>query len=85
MPSPSGDVLRCTNEKSLRESAIVLNAAEAVGRLGTIFHGAELTLRVRVVIGNVRTAMGLGHSQVGQEESNGLELIEVPRSACRVS
>ena len=37
-------------KKSLRESATVLNAAEAVGKLGTIFHGAELTLRVRVVI-----------------------------------
>jgi Enoyl-(Acyl carrier protein) reductase len=59
-------------KKSLRESATVLNAAEAVGKLGTIFHGAELTLRVGVVIGNVRTAMGLGHSQVGQEESNRL-------------
>jgi hypothetical protein len=29
-------------KKSLRESATVLNAAEAVGKLGTIFHGAEL-------------------------------------------
>jgi hypothetical protein len=51
---------------------MVLNAADAVGKLGTIFHGAELTLRVRVVIGNVRTAMVLGHSQVGQEDSNRL-------------
>ena len=33
-------------KKSLRESATVLNAAEAVGKLRTIFHGAELTLRV---------------------------------------
>jgi hypothetical protein len=46
-------------KKFLRESATVLNAAEAVGELGTIFHGAELTLRIGVVIGNVRAAMGV--------------------------
>jgi hypothetical protein len=59
-------------KKSLRESATVLNAAEAVGKLRTIFHGAELTLRIGIVIGDMRTAMGLGDSQVGQEESNRL-------------
>ena len=53
-------------KKSLRESATVLNAAEAVGKLGTIFHGAELTLRIGIVIGDMRTAMGLGDSQVRQ-------------------
>src|ERR1700723_255578 len=59
-------------KKSLRESATVLNAAEAVGKLGTIFHGAKLTLRIGIVIGDMRTAMSLGDSQVRQEEGDGL-------------
>src|SRR5450759_5397866 len=55
-------------KEPLRKRPTVLNAPEAVRELRTIFHGAELTLRVRIVIRDMRTAMGLGDSQVRQEE-----------------
>jgi hypothetical protein len=38
----------------------------------TIFHGAKLTLRTGTAIKDVRTAMGLGDSQVRQEEGDRL-------------
>ena len=72
MPSPSDDVLRCTSEKLLAESAAVLDAAEAVGKIRPVLQGAELAFRIGVVVGDVRAAVGLGDSQVRQEESHRL-------------
>ena len=47
-------------KKSLAERAAVLNTPEAVRELRPIFHGAELTFRVRVVVGDMRSTMGFG-------------------------
>jgi uncharacterized protein (TIGR03437 family) len=41
-----------------------LDAAEAIRELRAVFHGAELTFRIRVVVGNIRSAVGLGDAQV---------------------
>jgi hypothetical protein len=49
-------------EKSLRESATVLNAPETVRELRPVFHGAELAFRIRIVVGDVRAAMRLGNA-----------------------
>lgn len=53
-------------KEPLRESAAVLNAAEAIRELRAILHGSELTFRIRVVIGDVRTAVRFGDSQISQ-------------------
>jgi hypothetical protein len=53
-------------EKSLRESAGVLQASEAVRELRAVLQGAELAFRVRVVVGDVRAAMGFGDAQIRQ-------------------
>src|SRR5437879_13664239 len=56
-------------EESLRKSAAVLNTPEAVRELRPVFHGAELAFRIRVVIGDMRAAVGLCNSQIDQQES----------------
>jgi len=40
-------------KESLTECTAVLNAPEAVGEFRPIFQGAELTFRMRILIGNV--------------------------------
>ena len=57
-------------EELLTEGATVLNRAEALGKLGAVLHSAKLAFRIRVVIGDVRTAMGLGDTQVGQQKGD---------------
>src|SRR5450756_2587112 len=59
-------------KETLRKSTTVLNAPEAVRELRTIFHGAELTLRIWIVVGDVRPAVRLGDAQVGQQEGHRL-------------
>ena len=49
-------------EKSLRKSAAVLNARKAIRELRSIFHGAELAFRIRIVVGDVRPTMRLGNA-----------------------
>jgi len=51
-------------EKSLRKSATVLNASETGWELRSIFHGAELTFRIGIVVGDMRTAVRFGEGQV---------------------
>src|ERR1022692_3017102 len=55
-------------EKSLRKSATVLNAPEAVWELRAVLQGAKLAFRIRIVIGDVRAAVGFRDTQVGQQE-----------------
>src|ERR1035441_10053004 len=54
-------------KESLRKSTAVLNAPEAVRELRTIFHGAELTLRIWIVVGDVgdRKSTRLNSSHLG--------------------
>jgi len=53
-------------KESLTECTAVLNAPEAIWELGPIFQGAELTFRIRIVIRDVRTAVGFRDPQVRQ-------------------
>lgn len=53
-------------EEQLAERAAILNGSEATRKFGSVFEGAKLAFRVRVVIGNVRTAVDFGDAQVGQ-------------------
>src|ERR1035438_7859150 len=64
-------------KEDLAESPAVLDAAEPVGKLGAVFHGAELAFRVRIIVGCVGSAVGLGHAEISQKESDWF------RSHCR--
>ena len=46
--------------------------AEAFWKLRSILQGLELALREWIVVGDVRTAMGLSHSQIGEQKGHGL-------------
>jgi hypothetical protein len=59
-------------EKSLRKSPAILNTAETIRKLRSIFHGAELTFRIRIVVGDVWAAVRFGDTQVGQQKSHWL-------------
>ena len=59
-------------EEPAAEGVGVLVAAEAVGELGPVFHGAELAFAVGVVVGAVRPGVRLGHAEVGQQGGDGL-------------
>ena len=54
-------------EEGLAKSTAVLNAAKAVGKLGPVLHGSELTFRERIVVGGIGAAVRLGHTEIGQE------------------
>jgi hypothetical protein len=51
------------------------------GKPGRYFQGRELTLRIRVVIGDMRAAVCFGDAQSAGRKATGLEVIEDPRSA----
>src|ERR1039457_7673151 len=59
-------------EKLLAEGAAVLDAAESIGELRAVLHGSELAFRIRVVVGNIRSAVALGDAQVGHQKGNRL-------------
>ena len=54
-----------TNE-GLAEAASVFDGAEAVRETRAVFQSAELTFRIRIVVGDMRTAVGLEDAQVSQ-------------------
>jgi len=47
-------------KESLREGPAVLDAPEAIRELRPILHGAELTLGIRIVVGDMRPTMRFG-------------------------
>src|SRR5213594_1428390 len=53
-------------EKTLTESTTVLEAPKAVRELRPIFHGSELALGVRIVVGDVRPTMRFRDTQIGK-------------------
>ena len=55
-------------EEGVAVRAGVLDRAEARRERRAVFQRLELGLRERVVVGDVRARMGLGHAQVGQEQ-----------------
>ena len=59
-------------EELLAQGAAVLEAAEAIWEFRAVLHGAELTFRIWVVVGNIRPAVGLGDAKVGHQKSDRL-------------
>jgi hypothetical protein len=53
-------------EEGVAVSPRILDATEAIREFGAVFEGLELRLGIRVVIGDVRAAVGLGDLQVEQ-------------------
>src|SRR5664279_2841050 len=62
----------------------VFDRAEAFGEVGPVLQGLELCLGVRIVVGDVRSAVGLGHLQIHEQGGHGLGAHARARSACRV-
>jgi hypothetical protein len=54
------------NKERVAESAGVLKGAETIRKLGAVFHGAELAFGIRIVVGSVGPAVGLGDAEIGQ-------------------
>jgi len=52
----------------------VFLGAETVGELGSVLEGFELALGERIVVGDIRTAVGLGDPQRSQQLSDGVGL-----------
>src|SRR5437016_2353506 len=61
-------------EERLAEGTAVLDAAEAIWEIRAVLQGTELAFRIRVVIGNIGSAMALGDTQIGHQKGNGLRL-----------
>src|SRR5664279_1448372 len=59
-------------EEAAAERLGVLDAAEALRKLRLVFHGFEVALRERIVIGGVRPAVGFGDAEIGEQECRGL-------------
>jgi len=62
------------SEKPPAPAQGVLLAAKAVREPRPVLESLEVTLRKRVVVGGMRTAVALGHTKVGQELPGGLRL-----------
>src|SRR5713226_3409599 len=50
----------------------ILNRAEARWERRAVLERLELRLRERVVVGDMRPGMGLGHAEIGEQEGDGL-------------
>jgi hypothetical protein len=59
-------------EEALAVGAGVFDAAEPLGEVGTICECFELRFGTRIVIGNMRSAVGLGDLQIDQQGDHGL-------------
>ena len=57
-------------EEFLTKGAAVLNTAESIGETGPVLQSAKLAFRVRVVVGNVGSAVRLGNAKVVQQKRN---------------
>jgi hypothetical protein len=51
-------------EEELRKRAAVLDGTKAVREIGPVLHGAELTFRVRIVVGDMGAAVSLGDTLI---------------------
>lgn len=59
-------------EEGVAVSATILETTEAVGKLGTVLHSAELAFGVGVVVGGVRPAVSFGHAEICQQQGHRL-------------
>ena len=58
-------------EESLAMCSCIFDATEAIREVGPIFERLELRLGVRIVIGDMRTAVALGYIKVDQQGGHG--------------
>jgi hypothetical protein len=58
-------------EELLAVSTCVLDRPEALREIGLVFQGFELSFRVRIVVRDVRPAVGLSDIQVDEESCDG--------------
>ena len=61
-------------EKAPTEGLGVLDGTESFGEVGAVLQGFELGFRERVVVGHLRPGVGLGHTQVRQQQCHHLRL-----------
>jgi hypothetical protein len=71
-------------EEPLTERTGVFDGVKARRKVGLVLEGLELRFRVWIVIADMGPAVALGDTKASKS-ATGLERIEVPRSACRVS
>src|ERR1700730_2882189 len=60
------------DKELLAKAASVLLGAEAIRKVWSILQGFEMAFREGVVVGGMRSAVGLGHTQIGQQKSQRL-------------
>ena len=58
-------------EKGLAKPARVFDRTETIRETRPVFQGAELAFRVRIVVGDVRAAVGFDDAQIGEQQSHG--------------
>ena len=58
--------------RTRRQCARVLDGAEALGEVGSVFKGFELRLGVRVGIRDVRAAAGLSDIEIDEQRGHAL-------------
>ena len=68
-------------EEPLAVGASVLDRAEALREVGSVFQSFELRLGVRIVIRAVRAAVGLGDIKVDEQRGDGLRSHGLPRTS----
>src|SRR3989338_371107 len=59
-------------KKLSTESSGILVGAKPLGKLWAVLHRLELALRIGIIVGYMRTTVGLGHSQLRQQEGHRL-------------
>ena len=55
-------------EELLRKNPRILQTPKTFREAGPVFQGPEVALRIRIVIGDMRTAVGFGDAQVRHQE-----------------
>ena len=55
-------------KEGLAEAAGIFDGTEAIREAWAVFQGAELAFRIRIVIGDMRTAVGFDDAQIGQQQ-----------------
>src|SRR5206468_10413205 len=55
----------------LRETSGILKRSKAIRETGPVLQSPEVAFRIRVVIGDMRAAVGLGDPQVGHQKGDG--------------
>ena len=62
-------------EEGLAEAASVFDGTEAIRETRPVFQSAEVAFRIRIVIGDMPTAVGLDDAQVGQQQGHPITML----------